>query len=186
VITPPLYRSLAAMAITAAILALGCGRSLLKFRVTSESMSPTLVPGQLLVVTPLTADRAAMKRFQIIVFHPPALPSQVFAMRVLGLPGETLTITNDSLIIDGRLVTQRTLPTPLRHRPWLPANASTNSMQRCLAKDELFVVGDNLQRASDSRSWGPIKLESVIGLVSEVKNGISGWTDSPISADPGR
>lgn len=88
-------------------------------------------------------------------------------MRIVGLPGEQVVITNNLLVIDGVPLTQMDAPPPLLHGLWSPESLLSLKSQRSwiLAEQEVFVVGDNLLDAHDSRYWGPVNLSMVLGVV---------------------
>src|SRR5690606_35486364 len=74
--------------------------------------------------------------------------------RVIGLPGETISIVNDRVLIDGVPLEEPYLPAP----PRMPDEPAIT-----LGDDEIFVMGDNREHSFDSRFFGPIPVEDVIG-----------------------
>lgn len=104
-----------------------------------------------------------IQRQTVIVFRYPKNPTQFFIKRVIGLPGEKIQIKDGKVTIfnsenpDGKV---------LDESAYLSSKVVTNGdMVINLKKDEYFVMGDNRMFSSDSRSWGPLPEEDVIGRV---------------------
>ena len=94
-------------------------------------------------------------------------------MRVVGLPGEQVEVRTNSFMINGSEVPEKDMPSVLRNKPWLTDRIVESSTQRrwMLGDDEVFVVGDNLAAANDSRFWGPLKVPDVIGVANKKAKG---------------
>lgn len=124
------------------------------FRIEGYSMEPNLHQGQYLIV-----NKAVYKwlhppqRGDIVVFEYPRAPDRDFIKRVIGLPGETIEIRGGSVYIDG---------IPL-DEPYLPQPTNGSVGPRNLGDNEFFVLGDNRDNSSDSRSWGPLPQDNIIG-----------------------
>ena len=104
-----------------------------------------------------------LERKDIVVFRAPKDETQYYIKRVIGLPGETVEINNGVVMIyndtspEGRV---------LDESAYLPEGRKTNGTRKVvLGQDEYYVLGDNRPASSDSRSFGPIKKEKVIGKV---------------------
>ena len=83
----------------------------------------------------------------------PAVPDDLIK-RVIGLPGETVEIRDNQVFVDGEAIDE----------PYLSENVHMDDMaQRTLRNDELWVMGDNRDFSSDSRRFGPIKTDNVVG-----------------------
>ncbi len=128
------------------------------FIVDGASMDPTFHTGQYLIVDELTYHFRAPFRGSVIIFKYPKDPSKYFIKRVVGLPGETViltdgkvTIKNDShkdgFVLDDSFVT-------------LP---KVDNATYTLGADEYFVLGDNRAESADSRFWGPLPSANIIG-----------------------
>ena len=139
------------------------------YRVDGVSMQPTLENNDHLLVwksnrswASITGGNYIPKRGDIIIFEHPD-NQLVLIKRVVGLPGERVTIKNNQIIIHSSEYPDGFLPnlkTPENTNP-----PPGDQVYGVLKEDELFVVGDNRQpnQSNDSRSFGPIKAENIIG-----------------------
>lgn len=137
-------------------------------RVQGNSMAPTLRGGDMLWVTRFDYRKRAPHRQDLVICYYPGRylrrwkrVRQCFVKRVVGLPGETVSICEGVVYIDGK---------PLRE-PYLdPArNRRSYGMEPVtLGEREVFVLGDNRDNSNDSRRVGPIPLEMLRGRVRRV------------------
>mgnify|MGYP001566133680 CR=1 FL=1 len=155
--------------------------SVRNYRVELSSMESTLFPKDRLVVNKLvylhldaeTIDRFVPfvdvwkdeemlfpfhppRRGDIVVFHFPRDPTRDYVKRVIGLPGETVSMTRGEVFIDGDLLDE----------PYLMRRDSDNMPSTLVPPDSYFVMGDNRPGSSDSRNWGPVPLDNMVGKVS--------------------
>jgi signal peptidase I len=133
------------------------------FFVPSQSMEPTLLPGDRMLVLKLGYS---LQRGAIVVFrHPPReTPGMCsdssdddLVKRIIGLPGETISSRGNTVYINGK---------PLAE-PWLPKGQALGPpvpTQKIPAGD-YFMMGDNRTDSCDSRRWGPIPRSLIIGRV---------------------
>jgi len=125
------------------------------FRVDGISSEPNLHNGQWVLVnkTAYWFGRNP-QRGDIVIAQHPAEPGDVIK-RIIGLPGETVEVKNDGTVyINGELLEE----------PYLPPNhISPISGTWPLTDEQYFVMGDNRPSSSDSRYWGPITRNKVIG-----------------------
>ena len=101
------------------------------------------------------------QRGDVIVLRYSYNRSQNYIKRIIGLPGETIEIQDNKIVIyyngKGEI---------LKEKNYLPSNVQTVGEFRIqLNYDEFFVLGDNRAFSSDSRSWGPVKREDIVGKV---------------------
>lgn len=124
-----------------------------RIRVESISMQPTLFAGNFVLVNKLAYRLGTPGRGDIIVFRYPPDPSQVpYIKRVIGLPGDHVHIEDGKVYINGEMLVE----------PYL--TVQTNRGGDWIVPDNsLFVMGDNRNNSSDSRSWGMVPLGNVIG-----------------------
>jgi signal peptidase I len=156
------------------LLGTGCAkREELHFKITSSSMSPTYEPGDVIGALPYRPDEYTLRRFDVIVFRPPVDQKGVFAFRVIALPLETITITSNGFLINGVDYPKDRIPLHLAKQNWLPPIRSdpTSDLRWDLGRDQVFVIGDNLTNANDSRYWGPVRLADIVAVVDAQEKG---------------
>lgn len=132
------------------------------FFIPSLSMSPTLEPGDRVLVDKLYST---INRGDIVVFNRAPgdqdLTYSVLVKRVIGLPGETISSKGDTVLIDGKPLAQ----------PWLPPLAGVCSQpaleipRQHIPSGHYFVMGDCRGDSSDSRAWGTLPSGNIIGKV---------------------
>lgn len=127
------------------------------FVVEGTSMVPNFQDKNYLIVDELTYRLRAPERGEVIVFRAPPEPSKYYIKRIVGLPGETVTIKGDVVTVNGSVLDEKYLSAAdLKF---------SNDLTYALKSDEYFVMGDNRPVSSDSRSWGPLKKSYIVGMV---------------------
>ena len=128
------------------------------FIVSGSSMSPTFSNGDYLIVDEISYRLREPERGDVIIFRYPKDKKKFFIKRVIGLPneqvdvkGSTVTITS-SVHPEGMVLDQ----------PYVK-NKSDNSSHFELKAKEYFVMGDNRSASSDSRYWGAVKEDLIVG-----------------------
>jgi signal peptidase I len=135
-----------------------------RFRVEGDSMQPTLHPDQYVLVDKVSYRIGDPQRGDVVVFQYPLATERDFIKRVIGLPGEAVSVANGAININGQ---------PL-NEPYIAAPpAYTNTW--VLGPDEYFVLGDNRNNSSDSHNWGPLKRQYLIGRAIAVYWPPDGW-----------
>lgn len=135
--------------------------------VDGESMEPTLHDGNMLMVNKVTYDLKEVDRFDVIVFH--MNENEDYVKRVIGLPGDELEYKNDKLYINGKYVEEEYLePYKQNHDNSLytedfDLQEITGDQQ--VPENSLFVMGDNRNNSLDSRSFGFIETDELVGKV---------------------
>ena len=129
-----------------------------RFIVEGPSMQPTFFTGQVLMISRVNYLFATPQRGQVIVFNAPNQPPDEppYIKRVIGLPGETVEIRDTKVYINGKELNE-----PYINEPCEPGRCPNRTWQ--LGDDEYFFMGDNRNHSSDSRSFGAVKRERVIG-----------------------
>ena len=121
------------------------------FVVEGLSMYPTFHNRDYLIVNELAKYEGDYHRGDVVILRYPLDTSKYFIKRVIGLPGETVTITDGTVTI-----TSPTITTPLVLSEPYVKNPKADSSARTLSQDQYFVMGDNRAQSSDSRAWGPV------------------------------
>ena len=128
------------------------------FIVEGSSMDPIFHNGQYLIVDQLTYHFDEPERGSVLIFKYPLDEKQFFIKRVVGLPGETVEIRGQKVFIKNS-----EYPEGFEFdQSFLTYNKSDN-VTYTLSEDEYFVLGDNRPVSSDSRSWGAVKSDEIIG-----------------------
>jgi signal peptidase I len=138
------------------------------FQVKQTSMESTLEPGQYVLVDKLTPRWSPYQRGDIVVLHPPAgwedRDDTPFIKRVIGLPGDKVSIHEDGIVYVNGLALDEADYT--FHDQGGEAELTTpigKTSSWTVGADELFVMGDHREASADSRVFGPIKVGSVVG-----------------------
>ncbi len=128
------------------------------FLVYGSSMEPNFETGDYLLVDELTYKFEKPKRGDVIVLRPPFEPSRHFIKRIIGLPNETISV-------QGSQVTIKNAEHPegfTLDEPYIKFQSDKVS-NYTLGAHEYFVMGDNREFSSDSRSWGPLPDNLITG-----------------------
>lgn len=149
---PPLLREILETALLTLVVFLALNTLTGRFQVRGSSMEPTLHNGQYLVISKLTYWLNPPDRGDIIVFHPPTGASEDYVKRIVGLPGEQVTVADGEVRIDGAVLAEEyVIGVGARSGTWT------------LGPDDYFVLGDNRANSSDSLTWGTLPGENIIG-----------------------
>jgi signal peptidase I len=130
------------------------------FVVDGESMHPTFENLDYLIIDEFLYYFKAPARGDVIVFRYPNNPSIFYIKRIIGLPGETVSIDRGVVTITS--VDGATLPLT---EPYIVNEDATYTKDVTLLPGEYFVMGDNRPNSSDSRVWGPLPRKDIIGRV---------------------
>ncbi|MDE2399700.1 MAG: signal peptidase I [Patescibacteria group bacterium] len=128
------------------------------FVVSGSSMFPTFKNGDYLIVDKVSYELGSPKRDDVVVFRYPNDQTKFFIKRIIGLPNETVDIKGSVITI-----------TNAQHKDGFQLNEpfvkdpSDNNTHFVLKSDEYFVMGDNRNASSDSRFWGAVKSNLLIG-----------------------
>jgi signal peptidase I len=133
------------------------------FRVVGTSMEPNLHNSQYLIVDKISYRLGEPQRGDVIVFEPPNKPGEDYVKRVIGMSGDLVEIKGGHVFVNNE---------PL-NEPYVVHPGSYSMSPRRVGSDELFVLGDNRNSSSDSRSWGMLSQDKVVG-----KAWISYWPPS--------
>ncbi|MFN2217502.1 MAG: signal peptidase I [Anaerolineae bacterium] len=123
-------------------------------RVEGQSMEPNLHSEQRLVVEKLSYRFHGPQRFDIVVVKMPDQGEELLIKRVIGLPGETVEIRDGQVYVDGILLEEPFIDTSTH-----PGRDSKITVPPL----HVYVMGDNRDRSNDSRSFGPVPIDNVIG-----------------------
>lgn len=129
------------------------------FIVSGASMEETFHNNDYLIVDQVSYRFEEPKRGDVIIFRYPRDHSEYFIKRVIGLPGETIAIKGQNVTIwndehkEGLTLDE----------PYAQIGEKDNDVRRTLGPDEYFVLGDNRDHSSDSRVWGVLRKDEIVG-----------------------
>lgn len=121
-------------------------------------MEDTFHSGEYLIVDQVTYRLQDPKRGDIIVFRYPQDPSKYFIKRIIGIPGDTIDIQGNVVTL-----TTKENETLVLDEPYIKSMAENTTLTETLGDREYFVMGDNRDASSDSRVWGVLQKEKIIG-----------------------
>ena len=185
------------------------------FQIPSESMENTLLVGDYLLVNKLCygghrgdlfMPYQRIARGDIIVFHYPVDPQQHFVKRVVGLPGDRLRMVNKKVLINGKPLTEPYVrflePANNLYRDdfprtdipaanmegswWLQMRKLVEDGELIIPQGHYFVMGDNRDDSQDSRYWGFVPQENIIGRPLVIYWSVQDWDHNPASTLSGR
>lgn len=175
------------------------------FQIPSESMMNTLLVGDYLLVNKLCYGGRGLgdhvmpyqkiARGDIVVFHYPVDPQQHFVKRVIGIPGDKLRLVNKTVWINGKPLDEpyvRYLDPPnnmfrdnfprldipafgLEGKWWLEMRKLVEDGQLIVPAGHYFVMGDNRDNSQDSRFWGFVPRENIIGRPLVIYWSVDAW-----------
>ena len=162
------------------------------FRIPSESMVPTLLVGDFLLVDKQVGHEPAFSPFapvnqihrgDLVVFHYPVEPSLHLVKRVVGLPGDHLHLENGRVVLNGHALSEPyaifrpaaadsfrddfprfTSADPgVDSRWWIQMRSLVSNGDLIVPPDRYFVLGDNRNDSEDSRYWGLVPTSAIVG-----------------------
>ena len=134
------------------------------FNIDGISMEPSLHNGELILVDKWTYLFHPPERGDVIVFVAPPDPTQDFIKRVIGLPGDVITIENTTVIVDGVTLKEAYVAPSRQGNPY--AQKPINNL--VVPANDYFVLGDDRIESDDSRDWGFVPRKNIIGRAAFV------------------
>jgi signal peptidase I len=162
----------------AIVLALGVRAAMRLYVIPSASMVPTLVPGDHIVVTPYRFN-ARPVRGDVIVFRLTRTTDELMIKRVIATPGDLVETRSGRVLVSGHALPE----------PYIAAQATTGSIPaQIIPRDCYFVLGDNRADSLDSRNWGVLPRDLVLGRARMVlwssETGIGSRETGAVAAAP--
>jgi len=152
------------------VIMIGCSdREFYEMPDSATYMNPVIAAGQIVSVKLFSEEKekriSELNRFEIVVVRDPPHAGGDYPYRIIALPNEKISFLENGVLIDGKKIK---LP------PWigyleqrLKGAKVIGSRSINLSSEEYFVIGDNVEVAFDSRYFGPIKAESIIGIIDK-------------------
>jgi signal peptidase I len=143
------------------------------FFIPSGSMEPTLQVGDRILVNKLSYHLHGVGRGDIVVFSRPPNENcggpevNDLVKRVIGLPGETISVSGGHVFVDGRRLDESWLPSAEQGVTKAGPSGTAYSLDQSyrVPSNDYFVMGDNRTDSCDSRFWGPITKSLIVGKV---------------------
>ena len=129
------------------------------FFVLGASMEPNFENGDYLIIDEISYRFNQPQRGDVIVFKYPNNPKQYYIKRIIGLPGEIIAISDEKIIIKNKENPEGFV----LKEDYLSGIATNGNVSATLGFDEYYVLGDNRGASSDSRMWGSLKEEFIVG-----------------------
>jgi signal peptidase I len=126
----------------------------MRYIIDGPSMEPNFYTGQFIIVSRLNYVWGQPRRGDIVVFHRPDRQNEDLIKRVIGTPGDTVEIRNQQVYVNGIMLNESYINEPCvscAERTWT------------LGEDEFFVMGDNRNHSSDSRIFGVVQRNQIVG-----------------------
>ncbi len=131
------------------------------FQVSGDSMYPTFKNSEYILTNLITLRFGELKRGDVIVFKAPTDPDKDFIKRIMGLPGDTISVKEGGVYVNN---------TKVDESKYLDANVKTyggaflrEGETFTIPPDNFVVMGDNRPYSSDSREWGYLSRDKIIG-----------------------
>ena len=129
------------------------------FIVSGASMENTFESGEYLIVDQISYQFEEPKRGEVIIFRYPRDTSKFFIKRVIGIPGDTISIDGDVVTLSNE-----TYPNGVvLDEPYIASMQPNTRLTEELNEGEYFVMGDNRDASSDSRMWGILHEDKIVG-----------------------
>jgi len=129
-------------------------------RILGRSMEPNFHNGELILTNKISYRIHPPERGDVIVFRAPPREDRDYIKRIIGLPGERVMVKDGRVYINGELLKE----------PYLPEGTRTKSsyylaegVEKVVPPNNYVVMGDNRDHSSDSREWGPVPFQNIIG-----------------------
>lgn len=129
-------------------------------KVSGSSMVPNFHDGDYIITNKLAMRFSPPERGEVVILQNPKNPDQVFIKRIIALPGEQINISGGQVYINNNPLSE----------PYLPSGTSTQAGAFLVENEAIvipdgqyFLMGDNRNGSSDSREWGLVRKELLIG-----------------------
>ncbi len=128
------------------------------FIVSGASMVPTFESGEYLIIDELSYRLSEPMRGDVVIFRYPKDTTEFFIKRIIGLPGEVVTITQGIITVEKTDGTVQTLTDQ-----YVTHAGNGGNQHYIVPSESYFVLGDNRPESSDSRTWGFVPRKNIVG-----------------------
>ncbi|MBX3009797.1 MAG: signal peptidase I [Melioribacteraceae bacterium] len=137
------------------------------FTMSSGAMEPTIKNGEIIYADLNIFKEQLPNRWDIVIFHSPTMPNTDWLMRIVGLPGETVSYDSLGLLINGERMSND--KNRIHYKLYCLNVDSSRIIQHpyIVPEDQYYLLGDNVDDSFDSRVWGSISKDKIFGLVKK-------------------
>ncbi|HEY0757131.1 MAG TPA: signal peptidase I [Ktedonobacteraceae bacterium] len=135
------------------------------YQISGPSMQNTLHSGQFVLVNKLAYLFHQPERGDVIVFHEPDQPGRDLIKRIIGLPGDTIVLDGNNVTVDGVQLNE----------PYITQKYNPGAQSQTVPPNEYFVMGDNRPVSEDSRYFGFVPKDYVVGKAIIVYWPLNQW-----------
>jgi signal peptidase I len=146
-------REIAETILLAAFLFLVINGLTARVRVDGPSMEPSYYNMDRIVVSRISYMIGDIQRGDVIVFPAPMSPDEDYIKRIIGLPGDRIRVMGGYVYVNDIAIEE----------PYIKSPPLSPMAEVVVPEDSVFVMGDNRNVSSDSRSWGPLPIDDIIG-----------------------
>lgn len=130
--------------------------------VTGDSMYPNFLDKERIIAEKVSKKFVDIKRGDVVIVEHPLETDKLLIKRVIGLPGETIEILYDRVYINGSALSEPYLSPGTLTKP---EQAILEGVKYKIPDDSYVVMGDNREKSTDSREWGYVSKDKVVGRV---------------------
>jgi signal peptidase I len=135
------------------------------FQISGDSMKNTLHNSQYVLVNKIAYLFHTPERGDVIVFHDPNMPERDLIKRIIGLPGDKIVMDSSNVWVNGTELNE----------PYIMAQWNPNTENLTVPANTYFVMGDNRPNSQDSRYFGPVPKDNIVGKATLVDWPINQW-----------
>ncbi len=128
--------------------------------INGASMEPNFHNGEYILTNKILYKFADPKRGEVIIFKSPANKEIDYIKRIIGIPGDRVRLSANVFYVNDRAILEPYIP---EGTPIFPGSFMTEDTEIIVPEDKFFVIGDNRPHSADSREFGPIPFEDIIG-----------------------
>lgn len=130
------------------------------YQVNGRSMDPTFEDGEYVLTNLIDIRLGKLERGDVVVFNAPVDKDKDYIKRIIGMPGDNVKILGGKVFVNGHEINQSFLPSDVYTNP---GSYLGEGEEIVVPPDNYFVMGDNRNFSSDSREWGFVPKDKIIG-----------------------
>ena len=127
--------------------------------ISGKSMDPYLRNGEQIIVEKLSSNFRPFHRGDVVVFKHPEDVDRFIVKRIIAVPGDKIKVSQGSVFVNSTSLFEEYV----NNQPTLPGTFLQENTEVTLPSDAYFLMGDNREESTDSRNWGHIVKENIVG-----------------------